>query len=145
MCNKISWGLKKEKQQKTWCVGLTPDQEFPVGLGLSQCVFQESLQVFQTPSTVWTLAIPQLFCFFYSLRNWKRGWLSYLPIFSEQLISGRAKARVGSYSLSHCGVFPPFLLPCETLQKKKKKKGSDNQSAQCCTLSKAHVPGIPWP
>lgn len=99
-----------------------PRSRIPRGVGSQPVCFPRiSPGVSDTQHCVNTSNTPTLF-FFYSLRNWKRGWLSYLPIFSEQLISGRAKARVGSYSLSHCGVFPPFLLPCETLQKKKKKK-----------------------
>lgn len=55
--------------------------------GLSQWVFQEALQGL-TPSTACTLSVP-------SLKNWKRGCLSYLPILSEPQTSGRAQARVG--------------------------------------------------
>lgn len=36
----------------------------------------------------------------------------------RELISGRAKARVSISWLSGCGVPLPFLLPCETLQRK---------------------------
>lgn len=78
--------------------------------GLSQRVFQEALQGL-TPSTACTLSVP-------SLKNWKRGCLSYLPILSERRLVAEPRLELGISWLPGGGVFVPFLLPRETLQKK---------------------------
>lgn len=55
--------------------------EFPVGCSVSLCFPRIPPNVSDLQHCLDT--------FLYSIMNWKRGWLSYLPAVSEQLVSGR--------------------------------------------------------
>lgn len=129
------WVLPRDGQQNPWNLKnslmpwLSPDQTSQWG----EVSAENASRCCRYPALSEHYQDPGPFC--HSFRNWKRAWWSYLPIVSVSYWQSQGYGVQVSW-LSGCGIFLPFLLPCEILQKEKKKAQIDNQSACAAQLLK---------